>query len=736
MSLKSQLLGLFLGFCLITTVTFIPMNIYYFKKKEEITSTVHGISAFRADLQHTLLLQSDFLNYDTRSTHFFQTNKSAYLDSLNVHQKRLHDEINILTVACKENKLTAFGVFQQINDELYANNVIFDKMVTAIYRRGFKDWGTEGQMRDQVHLLENFTELDQRDVLSLRRHEKDYIIRNDSAYVDKLNTLASTMRLNVVKNGSIKPSTQEAILRILSNYIRLFNKMVALDNEIGLRSKTGLNLQLLERNQNIEQLLSQIQLEIATKKEHLIREIEVAYIVSSIFLLLISITLGWLISLKFTRPINALTSAIKQLVKDDFSHKIRLKIKTNQREIIILKNEFNRMIEELHLHEEQRRKAQIELSISEKKYRDLTDWLPQGVFEVSSENQLTYANHALKDQFGLNDQDLNSGIRLAEIIAKQDTVHGDNQPASKHHILASRKNGSTFHALLYMNPINDKKNSGQRGLIIDISERQTYLEELKKEKAKAEESDKLKSAFLANMLHEIRTPMNAIIGFSEILKDPNLSREERDEFISHINTNGESLLNLIEDIIDIAKIESGHVRIERATTNLHEMFHELELSMNEVRKIHASDQVQLINDVKTNRKNECILTDPLRLRQILINLLTNALKFTDKGTVRFGYQVKHEQKTILFYVEDTGIGIPEDKTEIIFERFRKIHSNDTKHYRGTGLGLYISKTIINHLDGTIWVDSTIGEGSTFYFEIPYDPHENLPFNKKSPPQTV
>lgn len=709
---------MFLAFYFITAITTIPMNIYYFNKKEEISKSVQQLNNFKGDLLQTLLIQSDFLNYETRNTRFFKTNRSLYLDSLNEKQNSLNEKITELIRTCEQNKFKVSGKLEHIKTELNENNYIFNQMVSSIYRRGFKDWGVEGQMRDQVHLLENFADLDQRAVLSLRRHEKDYMLRNDSSYVHQLNSLVEKLLLTVKNDAKIEPSTRVAIRNMLVNYQRLFNKLVRLDQEIGIRSKTGYSRQLLATSSSIEQMLNQVQADIEIEKNQLIGEIELAYVLSSILLIIISIFISYVISKKITQPIQELSQSLKTLVKRHFKQQSPIVLNTRQKEITSLASEFNRMIEQLRIHEEQSETARHDLLVSEKKFRELTEWLPQGVFEVNSTGYLSYINQAMKQQFGLTDDDIQTGYKMEWLYQELN----ESETGKQNEVLALTKEATTFHALLYVS--NPQNSLGQRGLFIDISERRAYLEELKKEKLKAENSDKLKSAFLANMSHEIRTPMNAIIGFSEILKDPGLTADERAEFIGHINTNGETLLNLIEDIIDIAKIESGHIRIEPATTNLNEMFHELELSMNEVRKIHANDQVQLINDQANANQQDFIWTDPLRLRQVLINLLTNALKFTETGTVRFGYQIKHDRQRLLFYVRDTGIGIPEDKLQVIFERFRKVYSFETKHYRGTGLGLYISKTIINHMEGEIWVNSSVGEGSTFYFEIPYLPQEN------------
>ncbi len=238
--------------------------------------------------------------------------------------------------------------------------------------------------------------------------------------------------------------------------------------------------------------------------------------------------------------------------------------------------------------------------------------------------------------------------------------------------------------------------------------------ELKYAKEKAEESDKLKTAFLHNISHEIRTPMNAIIGFSGFLNDPDLDVEKRGHFIEILNQSCFQLLGIIEDIVRIASIESGQEKVRDNQVNLN-FITKIIFNQNAAKaKAKGLDFYfeNALQDVEAE-----IITDRTKLEQILTNLVGNALKFTSMGLVKFGYELVDDH--IRFFVEDTGIGIPLNMHQEIFKRFRQVETDDTRNFGGSGLGLTLSKGYVELLGGQLWVKSEPGAGSVFYFTIPF-----------------
>jgi len=233
-------------------------------------------------------------------------------------------------------------------------------------------------------------------------------------------------------------------------------------------------------------------------------------------------------------------------------------------------------------------------------------------------------------------------------------------------------------------------------------------------KVKAEESDQLKSAFLANMSHEIRTPMNAIIGFSDFLLQPGLSKKEFDRYVHIIRASSQQLLAIISDIIDISKIEAGQFSIKATNVDINKLMNELLLTY---KKVVGTKKLKL--QLLTDRPDSLVQieTDGNRIKQIFCNLLNNAIKFTKEGEIEFGYKTK--ANFIEFYVKDHGIGIAQKDLSIVFEHFTQAKATNGELNSGNGLGLSISKALVEKLGGTIHVDSELGNGSNFIFTIPY-----------------
>ncbi|MFV0530629.1 MAG: ATP-binding protein [Flavobacteriales bacterium] len=250
-----------------------------------------------------------------------------------------------------------------------------------------------------------------------------------------------------------------------------------------------------------------------------------------------------------------------------------------------------------------------------------------------------------------------------------------------------------------------------------IRKQNQYENDLKRAKKKAEESAEFKSVFLANMSHEIRTPLNAVIGFANQLTQFYKEDELYQKYIKIVKNSGEHLLNLINDILEISKIEANQLTIKKSNFFIHKMMDEAFELFSAYKKNLGKDDVELIL-TKDQKADIAIFSDETKLKQVLTNLINNALKFTHKGSIEIGYKIEKAKQEILFYIKDTGLGIPEKQRETIFKRFLQSDQTIDENAKGTGLGLEISQAIINALDGKIWVESELNRGSTFYFTIP------------------
>lgn len=266
--------------------------------------------------------------------------------------------------------------------------------------------------------------------------------------------------------------------------------------------------------------------------------------------------------------------------------------------------------------------------------------------------------------------------------------------------------GITFTAM----DITERKNA-ERNLLLRNRELQVARDQ-------AEESDRLKTAFLANMSHEIRTPMNGILGFTNLLGNPSLSNEAMQSYIEIINKSGERLLGTVNDLIDIAKLETGQVNIVIDNTDINDI---LDTLFKFFQAECSAKGLQLRCQKGTSKKPLIIRTDEQKLNSVLTNLVKNAIKYTKQGFVEFGYRKlrKGNKETLEFYIQDTGIGIPEDRQQAVFNRFEQADIDDRQAYEGSGLGLAIAKSLVEMLGGEIWLESSVGKGSTFYFTLPF-----------------
>jgi PAS domain S-box-containing protein len=719
-SLRFRVLAWFLAFAFLVLATFIPSNLYYFNRKDEISEIISEINLIHRDLLKDLNNNEAFFQYEiTNSDYFITGGKSSYLEN---HERLTTDIIEKLENLNRFDNFESFELNERIDDlkaDIYKYNSIFRQIVKLIYDRGYKDYGTVGLMRDYIHRLEKTPGLDQTYVLSLRRHEKDYIIRNEQQYINKLNNLANRFKNRIEAKTSFSSLKKDEILDILDKYQNLFNRIVELDKQIGIKNNTGLKLQHDQQVFSIETEFLDLIDKAEKKKVEMFHKLEYYYAISSFFIIVIGILLSTLMIRKVTMPLRQLTEYITTLMKNDFKKQGKINMKRTDFEVRLIYNEFNNMVDRLHSREIQRDNALQAMRESEMKYRELADMLPQSIFETDDKGNYTYVNRAWINKLGYSQEDIDNGLNILQTLVSEDPNKNilDNRLENSEFI-GIKKSGKEFPALLYSNKIQqDSKTSGTRGIIIDITERRKYIEALKREKTKAEKSDKLKSSFLANMSHEIRTPMNAIIGFSDLLASDELDHNDRKEYIRHIRNSGELLLNIINDIIDIAKIEAGEVKIIEQDCNIHDILNEAYVTHKDILTRTKKDRYIELKCEKGSENTFFIKSDPFRIKQVLSNLISNAVKFTDSGEVKFGYEFI-DNSQLLFFVKDTGIGLPPDKADIIFERFRQVEESSDRNYGGTGLGLAITKNLVELLGGKIWLESEEKKGSVFYFTLP------------------
>ena len=338
-----------------------------------------------------------------------------------------------------------------------------------------------------------------------------------------------------------------------------------------------------------------------------------------------------------------------------------------------------------------------------------------GEIEYANPKFIETTGYTLMEVMGQNPRFLKSGHtsqgeykELWQTIADGKEWHGE--------FYNKKKDGSFYWESASISPIKNTEGKTTHFIAFkeDITNRKNVEKELIISKERAEESDRLKLAFLANMSHEIRTPMNGILGFTELLKAPQLSGEEQQEFIKIIEESGKRMLNIINDIISISKLESGKIEVSLTETNIKEQIEYIHTFFKPEAKQKG---IQLLISKELAFKDNFIKTDREKVYAVLTNLVKNALKFTNEGSIEFGCEKKGD--SLEFFIKDTGMGISKSQKKIIFERFRQASETISRTHEGSGLGLAISKAYVEILGGKIWVESEEGKGSIFYFTIPF-----------------
>ena len=368
-----------------------------------------------------------------------------------------------------------------------------------------------------------------------------------------------------------------------------------------------------------------------------------------------------------------------------------------------------------------RMKSENKIRESEEQYRNLVENALVGVYRISFDGAIIFGNRALKNILQIYDED----------FSKFNISNFYKNPTDRDELLrllGEEREIKNFETKLItfkgenITVIINSKLEGNvlSGMIMDITSRKRMEEELLRATNKAETSDRLKSSFLANMSHEIRTPLNAIVGFSGLFTNPDLSQEKKIQYSKIIRSRSDDLLYIINDILEISRIESGNATVTKEQIVLNDILEELDMDFRQkLRQINKA-HLHLVCEKPLSASQSGMITDRHIVKQVFINLIENAIKFTESGTIRFGYHLP-DNNLLTCYVLDSGIGISADNQELIFENFRQAEISDRKKlYGGTGLGLSICKGSLALLGGKIWVESKPGEGAAFYFTVPFE----------------
>lgn len=421
---------------------------------------------------------------------------------------------------------------------------------------------------------------------------------------------------------------------------------------------------------------------------------------------------------------------------------IELALKSKNEELLAVEEELRDKNQKLILLNEllQKQNDQLQytyslLQDSEEKFRQFEENIDD-VFWLTEKDNIVFLNTAVERKFGFSrDHIINNPQTMKSIVHPED-FHIYDQLINAKTILSTGTIAFQLRVIdaagkirwiwVRLFPVLNDQNTVYRiaGIASDITSQKEIENELRAAKERAQESDHLKSAFLANLSHEIRTPMNGIIGFSGLLSKEVQNKPSCSQYVEIINKCNEQLLHIIDDLVDISKIEANQMRIVNYECHIASLIDDLFLLYSQELVKAGKNSVKLLKQYDMSDEESLIITDEYRLRQILMNLLSNAVKFTHNGQILFGC-TNEIPGMLKFFVKDTGIGIPAELETVIFEPFRQADNNNTREYGGTGLGLSITKGLVKLLGGHIWFESKPGEGSSFYFSIPHIPAEPL-----------
>ncbi len=716
-SLRYRLLLWFVLSTILISVSSFLLFRFHKSAKNSQQLTLETLQYLRHQFQKDQTFVANFQAADPNNELFFMTGESDYL--LGHYNTAANIDSSLVHYASRLPKGDSdFAKFSDIRLSYSNYCMLLDSLVYKIYQRGYKYYGLEGELASYMYSLEKKSFLSSRELLELKLSEKEYIIHQDPQYIERVERLCNNLITYALLADNYSAQEKKILVETLKSYKKTFHKIVALNNEIGVGATSGLQQELSELGFMLENYTESLIAEEQITYKANMRTINLLFALAIFLLVAITFALSVYTSRYLVKHLEQLSLYIHSLAKSNFAQRADFDLRHSTSEIRDIYLAFRNMLADLRVREQQRNRALRMAEDTQMRYRDLADLLPQCVYETDRMGNLTYVNKAWFKVFGYEEADIDHGINLIEILNTDtgSSLFGFSK-VENNDFMATRKDGTRFPATVFSDVIRKGvRIIGRRGIIIDSSLKQQYIESLKKETARAVTSDRHKSSFLANMSHEIRTPMNSIIGFTNMLSSKEISNEMKETFIGHIQTSSEMLLHLIDDIIDIAKIEDGQLKIKKANCYPASLIQSLQATFeaykNKIEKENLSINLILPEESIHFR------TDEIRLKQILTNLISNAIKFTEEGGIEIGMLVKN-QRFIEFYVEDTGIGMQKEDLRTIFDRFKRTAMSEEKKISGTGLGLAIAKNLVELLGGNMWVRSEPGKGTRFTFDLPY-----------------
>lgn len=455
-----------------------------------------------------------------------------------------------------------------------------------------------------------------------------------------------------------------------------------------------------------------------------------------VFSIIFGSTVAALIIQAIIGPIGILLNGMKIIGAGDLKHRIEI---TSKDEIGQLAVAFNQMVDKRQQTEKKLNKSYILLEQSDNKSRALLESTPAGIIEIDRQGNIAFVNPMIERSFGYSKDELlgeKIEILLPNEFRKGHPDHRNKFFANPHARLmgagrdlrGKRKDGSEFPVEIGLNSIKTADGIRAIAFISDITQRKQAENDLKRASELAESANKAKSDFLANMSHEIRTPLTAIIGYTDILERQVKNNPKIEKNLTIIKKNGGYLLTLINDILDLAKIESGKLQLDIIECSIIQILHScLSIFSAQANEKNIDMRVEWLSAMP-----ETIKSDPVRLKQTLMNILSNAIKFTEKGSVVIAAKTIEQgsEAKLEFTISDTGMGIKQEKLAEIFKPFDQADSGITRNFGGTGLGLTITRKIVEKLGGQITVESEFGKGTKFTLTFPIGPKDSLNMNEE------